>query len=885
MTSLYTGPTPFELACIPEALKARPQWVLWRGVDKVEEDTGEIKLNKVPYTTRRSKQAGWSTFASKASSTNTKTWGTFAAVVAALPAALAAWEHEAAADYRGGGLGFVFSPEDPFCGIDLDKCRNPETGELEPWATAIIAQVASYSETSPTGTGVHILAQGELPADDRKTAHVEMYTAGRYFTITGQHLPMTPTTIEARQDAITAVHAAHVARPPAAPPQPPRISLPLDLDDMAILVKAKAAQNGAKFAALWAGDTSRYGGDDSAADQALCCALAFWTRDASQIDRLFRGSELYRDKWERHDYRARTIAHALSTVATTYDPDAWRAAQTAAKKSRNGETPGAHPAAPALPDTRPVIRLGPDITRMVDEGQAALLALPHGPVLFQRARRLAIIARGVKPPQWLHRPADAPVICEAPAAYLDELATKAARWEKYDKRAKKGEEWVEVTPPSRFVQTLQARPAWPFPLLEGIIQSPTLRPDGSMLTQPGYDASTGLYLDFNGTTFPSLPASPTLDDARSALGRLVEVFQDFPFAIREPSAGTTNPYLSATLAAVLTLVGRPAIAGNVPLFGVTSTAPGSGKGLLVDTISRIGTGRYAPKMGQTLDDNEELKRLLALALEGASVCCLDNVTHPLGNQYLDMALTAQAITGRILGQTQTAEAPWNAVLFATGNNLSYRGDMTRRVVPIALDPKMEKPEERSGFTHPDLEAWVTKERPRLVTCALTILRAFFVAGRPAQGLTPYGSFQPWSDLVRTALVWLGEADPCEGRKDLAAQTDDAYEHLAALLTAWEACYALKADGTSPDKTINQVKQDIALYTVATGTEAKDAVPTTWDELREALAPFDRRFDGKSLNTLRVGNALRAIEGRVIGCKRLRRHGEYRHNALWRIEKV
>ena len=79
------------------------------------------------------------------------------------------------------------------------------------------------------------------------------------------------------------------------------------------------------------------------------------------------------------------------------------------------------------------------------------------------------------------------------------------------------------------------------------------------------------------------------------------------------------------------------------------------------------------------------------------MCCIDNVTHPLGNQYLDMALTAQAITGRILGQTQTAEAPWNAVLFATGNNLSYRGDMIRRVVPIALDPKMEKPEERSGF--------------------------------------------------------------------------------------------------------------------------------------------------------------------------------------------
>jgi hypothetical protein len=99
-------------------------------------------------------------------------------------------------------------------------------------------------------------------------------------------------------------------------------------------------------------------------------------------------------------------------------------------------------------DRHPVITIGPDITRMVDEGQAALLALPNAPVLFQRARRLALIAQGVKPPTWLTRSADAPVIVEAQAAYLDELATLAARWEKFDKRAKKGEEWVEVTPPS-----------------------------------------------------------------------------------------------------------------------------------------------------------------------------------------------------------------------------------------------------------------------------------------------------------------------------------------------------------------------------------------------------------------------------------------------------
>ena len=207
----------------------------------------------------------------------------------------------------------------------------------------------------------------------------------------------------------------------------------------------------------------------------------------------------------------------------------------------------------------------------------------------------------------------------------------------------------------------------------------------------------GSTLTSMGPPSPACPPRPRLTTPAVPWDAWPRSSRIFPLRCGPRHQRPRNPYLSAALAAGLTLVGRPAIAGNVPLFGVTATAAGSGKGLLVDVICTLATGRSAPKMGQTLDDNEELKRLLALALEGASVCCIDNVTHPLGNQYLDMALTAQAITGRILGQTQTAEAPWNAVLFATGNNLSYRGDMTRRVVPIALDPKMEKPEERSGF--------------------------------------------------------------------------------------------------------------------------------------------------------------------------------------------
>jgi hypothetical protein len=521
-----------------------------------------------------------------------------------------------------------------------------------------------------------------------------------------------------------------------------------------------------------------------------------------------------------------------------------------------------------LQDTRPCIRIGPDITRMVDEGQAALLALPNGPVLFQRARRLSIIARGVKPPRWLHRPADAPVIVEAPAAYLEELATKAARWEKFDKRAKKGKEWVEVTPPARFVKTLQARPSWPFPLLEGIIHSPTLRPDGSILDTPGYDADTGLFFDSNGTTFPAIPQRPTLDEARSAIGRLQEVVQDFPFA--EPC------HFSAWLSAVLSVVCRYAILGCVPMHGITATAPGSGKSLLSDTIALIGTGHTAARWSQVTEEEEERKRLFTLALSGDQLIVIDNITAPLGSGALANALTATSLTERILGTFEEKVAPMTAVFLCTGNNVQYVNDVARRVVPIALDPKMERPEERTGFLHPNLPAWIQSERPRLTIAALTIAKAYFTAGCPSQGLTPFGSFEPWSDLIRQALVWAGEADPNEGRKDIAAESDPDVEAFRQLLACWHACYAREQFGV----TLKRAQQD-ALHLGAKGDEPANA----YDDLREALGALDPKYDGKSLRSDPIRYALRKWQGRVLDGMRLVKAGEDHRATRWRVQTL
>lgn len=142
---------------VPEELRRRPQWVVW----KYEERGGEV--TKVPCI------AG---DVGRAKSTDCLTWRTF---------------DEAAQALRTGrydGIGFVFSSGDPFAGVDLDKCRNPETGEIEQWATEIVASLSGYAEASPSGTGVHIIVRGKAP--NKKRGRVEAYSERRFFTMTGR---------------------------------------------------------------------------------------------------------------------------------------------------------------------------------------------------------------------------------------------------------------------------------------------------------------------------------------------------------------------------------------------------------------------------------------------------------------------------------------------------------------------------------------------------------------------------------------------------------------------------------------------------------------------------------------------------------------------------
>jgi len=264
----------------------------------------------------------------RARSTDPSTWTTF--------------DEATAASSRADGIGFAFSPEDPFVGIDLDDCID-EHGEIEPWAAEIVERLDSYAERSPSGRGLHVIVAAKLTGSRRRSGDFEVYDRGRYFTVTGQRIGERET-VEGRQDQLDALLAEVFPPEPPAPSvngSAPRVeALP---DDRDLLDRAFAAKNGAKVEALYRGEVNGYG-SPSEADLALCGLLAFWAGpDPARIDRLFRSSGLVREKWDspRGDstYGAQTVEKALSGRTEFYEPGAEEPSVEEAEQPRRRETP------------------------------------------------------------------------------------------------------------------------------------------------------------------------------------------------------------------------------------------------------------------------------------------------------------------------------------------------------------------------------------------------------------------------------------------------------------------------------------------------------------------------------------------------------------------
>jgi len=306
---------------IPEEMKALRQWVCYKL--EPNEDGDLIKMPRNPNGGARAR------------SNDPSTWNTFEAAIAA--------------SRRYDGIGFIISEDDPFLLIDLDKCV--KEGQIERWAQEIINEIDSYTEFSPSRTGIHIIAKAKKPglrcrSTSTQAGNIEIYDKLRFVVMTGNIVPGTRPTIQPAPNEVAALYnrlfgnsdADSVGKPAARRRQLTEQQSPI-LSDMELLEKALTAKNGALFGQLYAGDIAAYNYDWSSADQALCNMLAFWTgRDPIQMDRLFRQSGLYRDKWDskRGDttYGQMTIDKAISDcrqVYESFDPRDWVSVTEAAE--------------------------------------------------------------------------------------------------------------------------------------------------------------------------------------------------------------------------------------------------------------------------------------------------------------------------------------------------------------------------------------------------------------------------------------------------------------------------------------------------------------------------------------------------------------------------
>ena len=491
------------------------------------------------------------------------------------------------------------------------------------------------------------------------------------------------------------------------------------------------------------------------------------------------------------------------------------------------------------------VRAG-DLVRIVRQAEAELI---FGGGVYQRSGDLVRVVRhdfqvGADNREGL--PLGALRLCEITAPWLTERFAFVAKWKRWQERE---QSWKPIDPPQQYATTYLAKTGqWRVPVLAGIIECPTLRQDGTLLSKSGYDPDSGLYIDYTGPAL-HIPDAPTRADALAAMAILKEPYSEFLFA--DPAIG-----LSIALAALLTAIVRRSLR-TAPLFAFDAPVMGSGKGLLVKVAALIATGRPAPLLSQGKDEAEDEKRLGSLLLAGVSMMNLDNIERPVGGQLLNSMLTEPTCNPRILGKSESPEMPCNLTVFATGNNLQFIGDMVRRVLICRIDPGCERPDSRT-FTR-NLNDWVPANRPRLLAAALTVLRAYIVAGKPKQSISPYGSFEEWSGLVRSALVWMGESDPCLSRAALESD-DPVSSSLHAVLPLWH--------------------EQIGDRVVTTNEVCAIA---TDDLLLSLLEIAGQRRDPDKVDPKRLGRWLTKYKGRVSsGLKIVRGEDEHKKIALWRL---
>jgi putative DNA primase/helicase len=748
-------PAPPQFICpnfegIPPELKLHKKWLLWVPI-----------WNGSKWTKRPIQPSGFG-----ASTTNPKHWSSFETVKQAYERAAERGYIELREKDKPpqrvaiGGVGFVFDgqPDEKglvIAGVDFDS--GAFNGEISSFSLERVKRLGSYTETSVSGTGVHVIVKARPLASGISYNGIELYTSGRFFTVTGETqgnarpIVSAPAVFAALAEELESLkNSASTDNHSAPPTLPPSAGQPGEVETDTWFGKLPQEQQSEviRYAVLHIAKNSKlfeltqHGGNYQ---EYFNLSLAIARSGVSDAEDIFvEAASLAKDadaeaqlrnffeKCTQADPRANGI-----TVGTLFyiahqqgaDFSQWRKIALETDTDAVWYEPGNEQVCRERLDD--VVAADPWTYTLGDPtGPLVILRIPEKDALPPATRW-----EGDLPGTTLAAPAD---IMER-AERLTWM--KQGQWGPY-----------RIFPPRNFIgdYLIQMRGLYGARPLRSIVRVPRIDDSGNIHLDPGYDAHTGLFHD-RSPTF-DVPPKPSRDDARRAAEALFFPFSKYKF--EDPAAGW-----ALLLAAIFTAIERPFLP-VAPMFVVRSSMPGTGKGKIVRSLVRLAfdTGPVAITWGGNSEEFE--KRLAAILLQTPAVLSIDNANGMLiKGDLLESIITEGSADIRPLGHSKIVKVRNRSLVTLTGNNPLITGDMARRALPIDVLPKSADPE-RDSYPFDPTEL-TRLHRTEYLMAAFTAMKAFRLAGMPRQELPAVGSFDEWSRKVRDLVYWLTGYDVSE----------------------------------------------------------------------------------------------------------------------------
>lgn len=346
-----------------------------------------------------------------------------------------------------------------------------------------------------------------------------------------------------------------------------------------------------------------------------------------------------------------------------------------------------------------------------------------------------------------------------------------------------------VIPPTPVVDNMLALIDKHIPIIDRIEHVPVFVAGGVLIDTKGYHKDAKIYYDPTpGLVIPPVADHPTIDDVRRAKALIDDnVLVDFPFVKDDQgrSADRAHWWALAIRPFCYDMINAP-----TPLHAFDSSTPGTGKGLCADAALMPYNSERQATTSLPCRDEELAKKFVSMLRRRASVVLFDNVNHPINSGLLSSVLTSGKYSERKLGMNEDPSFDVKLAMVVTGNNLMFSKEIARRVVRTRLDAKMEMPQLREGFKHPDLPGWINKNRGDLIWAILTIIR--YGIQHKCRPKTILGSYERWSEVIGGILEAAEIPDFLGNIIDVYHESDTESEAWRALVGAW-----YDAHGTQP----------------------------------------------------------------------------------------